>query len=161
MSEDLERQLGELGPECRATVARLRAARTVTPSGRVRAEPPRAGRALGWLAAAALAAAVALAALVLSDGRPDASCPPAPRAYTLAFAADEEAVREMVRAQRPDGSWENDYLTRQNAAALRDVAAARTAYKRAVRYLRSRGLEPLSAEELKCRSGSAAKGALG
>ncbi|MBQ6137808.1 MAG: hypothetical protein IJI73_10615, partial [Kiritimatiellae bacterium] len=65
----------------------------------------------------------------------------------------------ILASQRADGSWTNDFITRQNAAALRrgESAAAKVAYRRAVRYLRSRGLSPLSDEELRDRGESAAR----
>lgn len=51
-------------------------------------------------------------------------------------------IPEMIATQRSDGSWKNDFLTRRNAAALKDCAspAAQIAYKKAVRNLRSRGI---------------------
>ena len=53
---------------------------------------------------------------------------------------DDKAVQEMIRTQRPDGGWANDFLTRQNAAALRLCPGekAQIAYRRAVRNLRLR-----------------------
>ena len=48
----------------------------------------------------------------------------------------------MIATQRSDGSWQNDFLTRRNAAALKDCTtpAAQIAYKKAMRNLRSRGI---------------------
>jgi hypothetical protein len=85
--------------------------------------------------------------------RPRGAAAP-PSDYTLAYAADARALDELVRTQRADGSWENDCLTRQNAAALRrsDDDAGRIAFRKAVRYLRSRGLAPLTEEEWLVRS---------
>ncbi|MBR1921790.1 MAG: hypothetical protein IJ829_07315, partial [Kiritimatiellae bacterium] len=81
------------------------------------------------------------------------------RVYTIAYAPTEEALEELVASQRADGSWGNDFLTRQNAAALRSSPDARMqiAYRRAVRYLRTKGLAPLSDGELKSRGEYAAK----
>ena len=50
------------------------------------------------------------------------------------------SVDEMLATQNPDGSWQNDFLTRRNAAALRGIPAARVSYKKAVRYLNAKGL---------------------
>ena len=77
--------------------------------------------------------------------------------------ADTEAcaatVAAIVRTQHADGSWDNDFLTRQNAAALRAASgdAPRIAYRRAVRYLRAKGLTPLSDAELRARGDRAAR----
>ena len=129
MSRDLERQLDEMGPEYRAVVARLRAGREVT---------TRAARGTrGWLVAASLLVAFALAVPSLSR----LSCPsclsshPPPREYRA-------GISEMIATQNCDGSWQNDFLTRRNAAALKDCnsLAARIAYKKAVRNLRLRGI---------------------
>jgi hypothetical protein len=66
----------------------------------------------------------------------------AAREYQLAVVRDDRAVQEMIRTQRADGGWGSDFLTRQNAAALRLCAGedARLAYRRAARNLRLRGL---------------------
>ena len=78
----------------------------------------------------------------------------APAVYTVAYASDEFALRAILDSQRSDGSWSNDYLTMQNAAALRRAhdEASQIAYKRAVRYLRTKGLGPISDAELRERS---------
>ena len=51
-------------------------------------------------------------------------------------------VAEMIATQNPDGSWQNDFLTRRNAAALKVCGdpAAQIAYKKAMRNLRARGV---------------------
>jgi ABC-type multidrug transport system fused ATPase/permease subunit len=67
--------------------------------------------------------------------------------YAFAHRGDA-AVEEIIRRQRIDGSWGTDFLTRQNAAALKLVPSARSAYKKALRYLRSKGLQPMSEAEL-------------
>jgi len=79
--------------------------------------------------------------------------------YTVAYAPDETALASILASQRPDGSWDNDFITRQNAAALRNAPDANMhiAYKKAVRYLKSRGLRPLSDDELKARGDEAAR----
>ena len=159
MNMDLEAQLGELGPDYRALVGRLRSARDVAP----RAAPPAALKArepfprpfrVGLLAAAALFAAICLA--FVCERRPVPRATPA-SVYTIAYAPTEEDLCALVAAQRADGSWENDFLTRQNAAALRrgKTEELHVAYRRAVRYLRSKGLAPLTDEELLRRGESA------
>ena len=51
-------------------------------------------------------------------------------------------VPEMIATQNPDGSWKNDFLTRRNAATLKLCSdpAAQSAYKKAARNLRLRGI---------------------
>ena len=136
MNRDLEEQVNEMGPDYRAVVARLRAAREAEP-------PTRMGErrvTRGWLVAASLVVIVGFAAVFFSrpSGPLRPSCPlarSAPREYVM-------TVPEMIASQNPDGSWKNDFLTRRNAEALRCCggAAAQVAYKRAVRNLRSKGL---------------------
>ena len=64
------------------------------------------------------------------------------REYRLALVADEASIGEIIRTQNADGSWNNDFLTKRNAAALKSctVADARIAYKKAMRNLRLRGV---------------------
>ena len=131
MSRDLEQQLDEMGPEYRAVVARLRAGREVT-TGETRED--RGTR--GWLIAASLLVALALAVPRLSR----LSCPSRPSARVpREYCA---SVEEMIATQNPDGSWKNDFLTRRNAEALRGCAtpAATIAYKKAMRNLRAKGV---------------------
>ena len=165
MNADLEKTVGELGPGYRDVVARLRAAREVEPEkapvlGHAGAAPWCAARSpFSYLAAASLVAALALAVLyVMPRGGSTASEVPL-TVYTVAYAPTEEALEAIVASQRADGSWSNDFLTRQNAAALRasDEDRMRVAYRRAVRYLRSKGLSPLTDEELRQRGEYAAK----
>ena len=170
MNGDLEKTLDELGPEYRAVVARLKVAREVEPSTRHQwrshesTSPalPGAGtlfRRAGYLAAASLLVALGLS-IFLQDA---AQSPRAPYAgakvYTVAYAPTPEALEQIVASQRTDGSWANDFLTQQNAAALRASPDARLhlAYRRAVRYLRSKGLSPLTDEELSARASCAAR----
>ena len=161
MNGDLESTLNELGPEYRDVVARLRSAREVEPSGTRAFSLPRTEwwRRAGYLAAASLAVALGLS-IFMQDA---ANAPREPYAgakvYTVAYAPTEEALEIIVASQRADGSWSNDFITRQNAAALRasDDARMKIAYRRAVRYLRSKGLSPLTDDELKVRGEYAAK----
>ena len=162
MNADLEATLDELGPGYRAVVGRLCAAATVEPRAeRPRGQAPwRRGRAFWWpragyLVAASLFAAVALS-IFLQGARP-AAIPAAARIYTIAYAPNETALKELVASQRADGSWDNDFLTRQNAAALRGVAVARVPYRKAVRYLKAKGLSPLTDAELRARGAFAAQ----
>ena len=161
MNGDLESTLNELGPEYRDVVARLRSAREVEPSGTRAFSLPRTEwwRRAGYLAAASLAVALGLS-IFMQDA---ANAPREPYAgakvYTVAYAPTEEALEVIVASQRADGSWSNDFITRQNAAALRasDEARMKIAYRRAVRYLRSKGLSPLTDDELRVRGEYAAK----
>jgi hypothetical protein len=159
MSRDLEETLAELGPEYRTVVDRLRAA---YPDVEVAAPRRRRVVRRPFFAAAASAAgllAAASVALALFF------CAPHDRrsaegaftgVYSLAYSGD---VESLLRTQRADGSWDNDFLTRQNAAALRfakGLEGADVAYRRAVRYLRTKGLSPLSDAELHDRGAFAA-----
>ena len=135
MTTDLEETLDELGPEYRAVVARLRGDGVARPV---------------YLRAAALALLLFLPCAYWGlSGRTGAarsslSAPesPAPREYVLALSTTPDAVAELVRTQRADGGWANDFLTRQNARALKDVpdAPAQLAYRKAMRNLRVRGV---------------------
>ena len=51
-------------------------------------------------------------------------------------------IDEMIATQNPDGSWQNDFLTRRNADALKFCGdpAAQVACRKAVRNLRVRGV---------------------
>ncbi|MGN0833378.1 MAG: hypothetical protein ACI4RD_06990 [Kiritimatiellia bacterium] len=138
MNADLERELQE-HPELRPVVGRLLAGRERNVE---RALPVRrplfASRVLRF--APPLAAASLLAALAFSVWfRPAPSGQPVRRGV---YGAREYhlTAEEMIATQNPDGSWQNDFLTQRNAAVLRNVPSAAVAYKRAVRYLRSKGL---------------------
>ena len=176
MNADLERTLEELGPEYRAVVARLKAAREVEPvvrfglkglapgraAGSVisRLAPGRAARSpFSYLVAASLVAALALAVLYVAPRGGGSAAEVPLTVYTVAYAPTEEALEIIVASQHADGSWSNDFLTRQNAAALRasEDARMKIAYRRAARYLRSKGLNPLTDEELRLRGEYAAK----
>lgn len=150
MTEDLERTLAELGPGYREVVGRLTAA--YRPMA-LPAVALRRRRAAAWLVAASLLLVAGLCAVfgALCAGKAG-PCAPS-RVYTvrattpeneylLALVRDDAAVQEMIRTQRPDGSWKNDFLTKRNAEVLKDCPgeAAQIAYKKAVRNLRSRGV---------------------
>jgi len=162
MNRDLEETLDELGPDFRKVAGRLLAAREVAPRTPRRprftvCEPRLAGRVrrAGYLVAASLFAAIALAMFLQ---RPASGAFDVRSAYTVAYARDAASLAAIVASQRSDGSWANDWLTRQNAAALRDAQTEemRVAYRRAVRYLRSKGLAPLTGDELRERGETAA-----
>ena len=158
MNRDLEEQLNEMGPEYRKVVARLRAAREIEPGGQ-RAKGSRerplsfARRPLPYLVAASLLVLLGLGALFFqSNNRTikqsnNSPCytvrvTDAQTDLTLAELRGDEAVKEIIRTQRPDGSWEDDALTRRNAEVLRTCKgeAAQAAYRRAIDNLRARGL---------------------
>ena len=166
MTKDLEETLAELGPEYREVVNRLRAAYCAPkPFVQPKASEtlPHSGRVTGWSVGYLIAATFLIflgigIAFRPSHGR--GGWVAAPQVvYTVAYAPDETALAAIVGSQRADGSWANDFLTQQNAAALRGVdgSAERIAYKKAVRYLRSKGLRPLTDEELKMRGDAAAR----
>jgi len=137
MSKDLEEQLKELGPECQAVVDRLREAKTVEPKtvglGR------RSRSTAEWLVAASLLVAVCLSIVFLAAQPSTFNLQPSP-----AYGAREyrQSVSEMIATQRPDGGWQNDFLTRRNAEVLAkcEGESARIAYKKALRNLRSKGI---------------------
>lgn len=157
MNADLDETLAELGPEYRAVVSRMTSAFDDAPQVRRGTRLPFLGRR------AALLAAMLLVCLAGAWLFPRAAAPAAatvPRSpYVLAYSPDAANLAALVRTQHADGSWDNDFLTRQNAAALRAASAdeARIAYRRAVRYLRAKGLSPLSEAELRARGALAAR----
>ena len=137
MNRDLEETLNELGPDYRAVVGRLRVGREAA-SGSRSSSDSRSSRRAAYLVAASLLVLIGLTVVHLSQSQTSnlkpqtSSCP---REYRA-------SVDEMIATQNPDGSWQNDFLTRRNAAALKVCGdpAARIAYKKAVRNLRSRGM---------------------
>ena len=157
MNADLENTLDELGPAYRDVVARLRAARDVEPCTR-RPATTFLWR-VGYVAAASVAVALGISVLMRGAANAPRAQFPSPTAYTVAYVSTDEALEAIVTTQRADGSWNNDFLTQQNAAALRasDDERMRVAYRRAVRYLRTRGLSPLTDAELKARGAFAAR----
>ena len=165
MNGDLENTLNELGPEYRDIVARLRSAREVEPSGSRVSSFPRTEwrRHVGYLVAASLAVALGLSIFMQDAAKAPREPYAGAKVYTVAYAPTEEALEVIVASQRADGSWTNDFITRQNAAALRasEDARMKIAYRRAVRYLRSKGLAPLTDEELKLRGEYAARAIAG
>ena len=144
MTKDLEETLRELGDGYRPVVDRLLAAyRPQSPSVAVRP-----ASAVGWgvalLSAAALLVFLGLGAVFRGSSPAKVytvRVTDAANEYRLAVVRDDAAVREMIRTQRPDGGWGSDFLTRQNAAVLRDCPgeAAQLAYRKAMRNLRLRG----------------------
>lgn len=163
MTRDLEETLKELGPGYREVVDRLvaayepakvdLAAQAAREEAAKRAS--RRGRAVGWtvayLVAASLLVFLGLGVVFRPSPRRAA---PAPRVYTvrattaeneyrLAMIRDDKALQEIIRTQNPDGSWKNDFLTKQNAAALMACQSeeAQVAFKKAMRNLRQRGIQ--------------------
>lgn len=160
MTEDLKETLEELGPGYEGLVSALRQARAVArrESAWRMAQRRRTLRRAAYLTAASLFVALGVASLFFSplvtpSGAATRSARhAAPAIYTAAYAG-ESSAEALVRSQSPDGSWNgSDFVTRQNAAALRGVASASVAYRKALRYLRSRGLAPLSDDELRLRA---------
>jgi len=145
MNADLERELRE-SPEFGPVVARLRAARDVE----VRRETEDVRKFLvsrAFRLSSSLLAASALAALALVSWLPSSPVrQDDPAGRTVPYGAREYRLTpdEMIATQNPDGSWQNDFLTCRNAAALQGSGkqAAQIAYKKAVRYLRAKGLSP-------------------
>ena len=156
MTKDLEETLAEMGPAYRAVVDRLVASEQAAPAavGRIDGVENRRwdwGRAAYVRVAASLLVCAGLVGVFLATSarRAPADAPKvytihvatAARAYRLAQIRDDAAVQEMIRTQNPDGSWENDFLTKRNAEVLRTCpdAAAQIAFKKAQRNLRLRG----------------------
>lgn len=139
MNRDLEETLNELGPDYRAVVARLRAGREAASGSRSSSDSRSSSRA-AYLVAASLLVLIGLTVVHLSQSQSQTTnhkpqTPSCPREYRA-------TVAEMIATQNPDGSWQNDFLTRRNAAALKVCGdpAARIAYKKAMRNLRARGV---------------------
>lgn len=154
MSEDLDRTLNELGGEYVSVVARLKTLREVEPIGKTYA------RKRKWLfrtASAVAASLIIAAALAVFFKDPEASHSHASQSsansqmpYMLAFnASDKSVLEEIKRTQNPDGSWMNDSLTRQNAAVLKKFDGKSIACRKAARYLRLKGIAPLSDSEFR------------
>ena len=139
MNRDLEETLNELGPDYRAVVARLRAGREAASGSRSSSDSRSSSRA-AYLVAASLLVLIGLTVVHLSQSQSQTTnhkpqTPSWPREYRA-------TVAEMIATQNPDGSWQNDFLTRRNAAALKVCGdpAAQIAYKKAMRNLRARGV---------------------
>ena len=149
MNRDLEETLNALGPEYRAVVARLKGAATAVD---LRQETLDAG-GLGSLPkvfrlrSKALRPVLAAASLLILAGfgiHFARTLDFRPETQDASFGAREyrASVPEMIATQNPDGSWQNDFITRRNAAALKlcGTPAAQVAYKKAMRNLRVRGV---------------------
>ncbi len=149
MNADLEKTLEELGPDYRAVVSHLLSARTAEPEVSRPAVYPFLGLSRKLVAATLL---FTLGAFAVHFATHPVRTAPASVPYRLALSPTPDHIAEIVRTQSPDGSWQSDYLTRQNAAALRGLPDASIAYRRAVRYLRAKGLEPLTDGELEALS---------
>ena len=139
MNRDLEETLNELGPDYCAVVARLRAGREAASGFRSSGDSRSSSRA-AYLVAASLLVLIGLTVVQPSQSQSQTTnhkpqTPSCPREYRA-------TVAEMIATQNPDGSWQNDFLTRRNAAALKDSdnLAAQIAYKKAMRNLRARGV---------------------
>ena len=150
MTKDLEETLEELGPEYRRTLEyflSLPLTRPEAPSMRERAAHALLSRRVKLAAAAIAAVATIAAVFILAPARPQKapliSMPRrAPAKYLLAFQG-KAAAHLLAQSQSPDGSWEgNDFITRQNAYALGETDPSSIAYRKALRYLRSKGLAP-------------------
>ena len=149
MNRDLEETLNELGPDYRAVVARLRGAGEAQD---LRPETLDEGR-LGSLSkvfrlrSKVLRPVLAAASLLVLAGfgiHFARTLDLRPKMQDAGFGAREyrATVPEMIATQNPDGSWQNDFMTRRNAAALKlcGEPAAQVAYKKAMRNLRVRGV---------------------
>ena len=71
---------------------------------------------------------------------PALACACSPKAAPAGKSGRAADIVEIIRTQRPDGSWGNDFLTVQNALALERHGETGVPYRRAKRYLRSKGL---------------------
>ena len=143
MNRDLEEQLDEMGPEYRAVVMRLRAAREAEFGQRTADSRQRplsfVPCPLSYLMAASLLVILGLSAIFIQSNNRTIE-----QSNNFPFGPSEyrASIPEMIATQNPDGSWKNDFLTRRNAAALKVCGdpAAQVAYKKAMRNLRSRGV---------------------
>lgn len=149
MNKDLDRQLDEMGIEYRILVNKMLDAyrQPEMPATTVAVKRcPRWLQRVSWLVAASVVFALAVSAVmranVGAEVGGDVGRTVAPREYLLAHLRDSCSLDEIIRTQNPDGSWDTDFLTRQNASALKlaNGEAARIAYKKAMRNLRNRGV---------------------
>ena len=154
MSADLDKTLRELGGEYISVVAKLKTLREVEPGGRAHAPKRKWLVPIGSAIAASLTIAVISAVLFK---RPEVTQIPSTQSsansqipYMLAFSAsDKNVLEEIKRTQNPDGSWMNDSLTRQNTAVLKKFDEKSLAYRKAARYLRFKGISPLTENEFR------------
>jgi hypothetical protein len=153
MTEDFKETLDELGPEYIQVVDKLKNLGEIEPkNGKFFAKRSVFFKRNGVLLAASLTLVIAMTFYFVKSNwdkkgiaEIDIS---ASKPYFLAFnLTDERSIEEIKRTQKPDGSWNNDLLTRQNATALMKVDKSSLAYRKAMRYLRSKGLSPLSDSE--------------
>lgn len=153
MTEDFKETLDELGPEYIQVVDKLKNLGEIEPrNGRFFVKRSVFFKRIGVLLAASLTLVIAMTFYFVKSNwdkkgiaEIDIS---ASKPYFLAFnLTDERSIEEIKRTQKPDGSWNNDLLTRQNATALMKVDKSSLAYRKAMRYLRSKGLSPLSDSE--------------
>lgn len=153
MTEDFKETLDELGPEYIQVVDKLKKLGEIEPrNGRFLVKRSVFFKRIGVLLAASLTLVIAMTFYFVKSNwdkkgiaEIDIS---ASKPYFLAFnLTDERSIEEIKRTQKPDGSWHNDLLTRQNATALMKVDKSSLAYRKAMRYLRSKGLSPLSDSE--------------
>ena len=155
MSADLDATLNELGDEYRILVAKLRSSASDACIGRRRAFASLQTGRFAAMMAAALAIAVSVFVMMGGEGyaRRDSAAPavslkvPSNPYARLLCIAHKSIFSEIIQTQNSDGSWQNDYLTRQNAAALRVSGESGVSYRKALRYLRQKGLVPLTDEE--------------
>lgn len=145
MNADLENELSEMGPEYRKVVDRLLGSCELpareTHVGKLRFARP----AFAYLTAASLLVLFGMTIFLREGDRhvvERVRVMDVRSEYMLAAIRSDEAVKEIIRTQNPDGSWRNEFLTRQNAAALRLCGSedAKIAYKKAMRNLRSKGV---------------------
>lgn len=153
MTEDFKETLDELGPEYIQVVDKLKNLGEIEPrNGRFLVKRSVFFKRIGVLLAASLTLVIAMTFFFVSNEGSEKEITKvalsAPKPYFLAFnLTDERSIEEIKRTQKPDGSWNNDLLTRQNATALMKVDKSSLAYRKAMRYLRSKGLSPLSDSE--------------
>ena len=153
MTEDFKETLDELGPEYIQVVDKLKNLGEIEPrNGRFFVKRSVFFKRIGVLLVASLTLVIAMTFYFVKSNwdkkgiaEIDIS---ASKPYFLAFnLTDAKSIEEIKRTQKPDGSWNNDLLTRQNATSLMKVDKSSLAYRKAMRYLRSKGLSPLSDSE--------------
>ena len=166
MSADLEETLNELGDDYRKLVIRLRSLPEVDCRHiKRRGINPLFGCASVKMAAASFVLICAVFSVFFlrpfssefESPKHQCSIQKTSNPYVRSLCIlDGTVLSEILKTQNSDGSWENDYLTRQNAAALRLAGEQGVAYRKAMRYLRRKGLLPLSDKEFAERQSLAA-----
>lgn len=136
MTNDLKATLDELGGGYGGLVERLKASRELD------VQPRRKWRTAASAMLAASCAGCLITVVALKKPSPAAERT-SPFYLAEQSSSDPAALREIIRTQNADGSWANDFLTRQNLAVLRDQQTdeARLAYRKALRNLRMRNIE--------------------